>query len=383
MAAQHEAGPPPGTGEDNAVDDDDDSSPQGFLRQLELMGTFAGKQDLLEQLRELAAQGVHPMEVLQKRRSAPMQEPVLARVLPSFDLEGIAQYVAEHSCKNMVVMCGAGISTSAGIPDFRTPGTGLYDNLQRFNLPRAESIFEMGFFRANPAAFYELAKDMWPGNYAPTPAHYFVRLLSDKGILRRCYTQNIDSLERQAGIPADLIVAAHGNFDAAHVIDTVPEVLVDINELKAAIDKGEEGWRVLCQQKGGLVKPKIVFFGESLPGRFAELRQADLPGCDLLIVMGTSLVVQPFGGLVGQACRNAPRLLLNRDPVGTFETHRMGFRFHLQDEKNWRDVFHPGDCDSGCRALAASLGWAADLEALIESKGSVVVSRAPWASEAG
>merc|ERR1719413_227856 len=113
---------------------------------------------------------------------APPKEEAL---LETFDLEGVARYVAEHSCRRIVVMCGAGISTSAGIPDFRTPGTGLYDNLQRFDLPRAESIFDLDFFRERPGAFYELCREMWPGSFSPTPAHYFLRLLHEKGLLLR------------------------------------------------------------------------------------------------------------------------------------------------------------------------------------------------------
>mmetsp|Transcript_22775 Transcript_22775/g.52705 ORF Transcript_22775/g.52705 Transcript_22775/m.52705 type:complete len:356 (+) Transcript_22775:3-1070(+) len=340
---------------------------------------LAGREPFLEKLKELAQRGIHPLEVMQSMRK-PMQEEKMDAVLPSFDLEGIARYIADKGCKKIIVMCGAGISTSAGIPDFRTPGTGLYDNLQRFDLPRAESIFELDFFRANPGAFYELARDMWPGNYEPTPAHYFIRLLHDKGILSRCYSQNIDSLECRAGLPAEKLVAAHGNFDAAHVIDKEPEQLVDIKELKAALDvKGEEGWRKLQEEKGGLVKPKIVFFGEELPERFASLHRRDLADCDLLIVMGTSLVVHPFAGLVGYAGRAAPRMLINRDPAGTCDDLRFGFRFHMEGDQNWRDVFHKGDCDSGCRALAEALGWKADLDALIDSKGTASVPRAPWA----
>ena len=269
----------------------------------------------------------------------PIQEEPMPAVLPSFDMEGVARYIAEKGCKQVVVMCGAGISTSAGIPDFRTPGTGLYDNLQRFDLPQAESIFELNFFRRNPGAFYTLAREMWPGNFEPTPAHYFVRLLHDKGILLRCYSQNIDSLERRAGLPAEKLVAAHGNFDEAHVIDTEPEIKVDIQELKTALDKGEEGWKALKEEKGGLVKPKIVFFGEELPERFARLHRTDLSSCDLLIVMGTSLVVHPFAGLVGYAARTAPRMLINRDQAGTCDSLKFGFRFHLEGEENWRDVF--------------------------------------------
>ena len=174
-------------------------------------------------------------------------------------------------------MVGAGMSVSAGIPDFRTPGTGLYDNLQEYDLPYAEAIFDIRYFHRNPAPFYRLCREMWPGSYDPTPAHYFVRLLHDKGVLLRCYTQNIDSLETAAGLPSEMLVAAHGNFDTASVC--VPPAhrresgfssnsapTVEVAELRGALQaEGEEGWRALAARHGGLVKPGIVFFGEELP----------------------------------------------------------------------------------------------------------------------
>ncbi len=58
-----------------------------------------------------------------------------------------------------------------------------------------------------------LAKELYPGNFKPTAAHYFLKLLESKGLLLRCFTQNIDSLEQEAGVSAEKIVAAHGNFD--------------------------------------------------------------------------------------------------------------------------------------------------------------------------
>lgn len=295
-----------------------------------------------------------------------------ASLLQTPTLDGVAQYIAENRVRNIVVMCGAGISTSAGIPDFRTKGSGLYDNLQKYKLPRAESIFTLSYFRDRPHAFYELCKEMWPGNYDATPGHYFIRLLHEKGLLRRCFTQNIDSLERMAGIPDDKVVAAHGNFDSAHVIDTDADV--DINDLKKALDQGEGGWRRLQADEGGLVKPRIVFFGEELPSRFFELSERDLPVCDLLIVLGTSLVVHPFAGLVCEAGAGAPRLLINRERAG--EDQEGGFV--LRKRGPCRDAFHKGDIDSGCRALATALGWREDLEALIDSKGTARISRAAW-----
>ncbi|CAK0801625.1 unnamed protein product [Prorocentrum cordatum] len=270
----------------------------------------------------------------------------------------------------------------SGIPDFRTPGTGLYDNLQRFDLPRAESIFDLDYFRERPGAFYELCREMWPGKFSPTPAHYFLRLLQEKGLLLRCYSQNIDSLENQAGLRPEKLVAAHGNFDEAHVIDTEPEVAVPISELREAVLSGETGWQGLREKYGNLVKPKIVFFGEGLPERFIRLHQQDMASCDLLIV------IRKKTSLVGKAAPGAPRLLINRDPAGTCDGLARGFRFHLEEEgANWRDVWYQGDCDAGCEELARALGWSDDLEVLVESvgqalaesRGSAAVARAPWA----
>lgn len=341
-------------------------SAEEFLATLEGMGVFEGREEDLDRLRVLADQGIHPAEALGLWRRVP-QEEAMEAVLDSFDIEGVARYVKKNGCQRVVVLCGAGISTSAGIPDFRTPGSGLYDNLQEYNLSRPELIFDLDYFRMQPAPFYKLCESIWPGNFAPTPAHHFLRLLHEKGVLLRCYTQNIDSLECLAGLPKEKLVAAHGNFDGAHVIDTYPLEEVDIGEVKAAIDQGEEGWQALRKKYGNLVKPQIIFFGEQLPDRFYSLAPSDLKSCDLLIVMGTSLVVQPFAGLVSQANSSAPRLLINREPAGTCENLELGFRFQLNETENWRDAWFPGSCDEGCRALAAALGWEEDLDKLISA----------------
>ena len=254
-------------------------------------------------------------------------------ILDSLDLAGVAAHIRAGKCRNIIVMAGAGISVSAGIPDFRTPGTGLYDNLAKYNLPEPTAVFDIGFFNENPAPFYQLAKELFPGQYRPTPTHNFIRLLHDHGLLRRCFTQNIDSLEAEAGIPKDKIVAAHGNFDSATCLDTGEKV--PISEVREAIMAGEEGWRAMNAKFGGLVKPDIVFFGEQLPRRFYELAgipvhpgmdcsDSDFASCDLLIVMGTSLVVQPFASLIDQVCvvARASDSLRARVTLGNSQTLR-------------------------------------------------------------
>ena len=255
--------------------------------------------------------------------------------------------------ESVVVMAGAGISVSAGIPDFRTPGTGLYDNLQKYDLPEPTSIFDIDYFRKNPRPFCMLAREMYPGNFRPTPAHFFIKLLEMKGVLKRCFTQNIDTLERVAGISAEKLVEAHGSFGEAHCIDcraaysqawvkeeifagNVPRCPVCVGSAKkeqgegvggpaseqeeetdpAAVEKegagGDTGGEDDEKQEGevGLVKPDIVFFGEGLPERFFEKRTHDLPSAELLIIMGTSLQVSPFCELVHDVPATCPRLLL-------------------------------------------------------------------------
>ncbi len=278
------------------------------------------------------------------------------------DLAAVAAQLSAPTKPNVVVLVGAGISCSAGIPDFRTPGTGLYDNLQEYGLPFPEAIFDLGFYAENPKPFRRLCRELWPGNFSPTPTHAFIRLLHDHGMLLRCFTQNIDSLETAAGLPADALVAAHGNFDGAHVLGT--RAPVPVSELKQAALSGEmEPWEALTAKYGGLVKPDIVFYGEQLPMRFLECAQSDMPRADLLLVIGTSLAVQPFASLVGEVREGTPRLLINRERVGdTVASSRQPFDFGGTQPDGWVE----GDCDDAVRELAALLGWETELDAVLK-----------------
>ena len=109
--------------------------------------------------------------------------------------------LTEGNFKNVVILCGAGISTNAGIPDFRSPSAGLYFKLRKYNLPYPEAVFEGSYFRQNPLPFYSLVRELFPSTLTPTTTHKLFSLLHQKGILRRVYTQNIDALEHLAGLP--------------------------------------------------------------------------------------------------------------------------------------------------------------------------------------
>lgn len=106
-------------------------------------------------------------------------------------LESLCSRLKAGRYKRTIVMVGAGVSVAAGIPDFRTPGSGLYYNLEKYSLPRPQAVFEMDYFRKNPQPFFSLAKELYPihGRFTPTKAHYFIMLLAKKGYLLRCYSQ--------------------------------------------------------------------------------------------------------------------------------------------------------------------------------------------------
>lgn len=319
----------------------------------------------------------------------------------------IAELIQEGKVKNVVIMAGAGISTSAGIPDFRSPETGLYANLEKYQLPYPEAIFDIDYFLEKPQAFYTLAKELYPGNFKPTLTHYFFRLLQEKGLLRAVFTQNIDTLEKIAGLSEESIIEAHGSFGSAECLNC--KAIYTTDEIRPRIQLGEV---VRCVKKGcvdkksALIKPKIVFFGEGLPKEFFD-RLPDLHICDLLIVLGTSLSVQPFASLIHRVPLNCPRLLINLESVGEAikstpvvqrsttsssddsaqsdrssassgsfgpdsdvdaDETREGFDFDGRTKRlrGIRDVHFLGTADEGIEKLAGQLGWGDELQMLFK-----------------
>ncbi|KAL6266997.1 hypothetical protein P5V15_000078 [Pogonomyrmex californicus] len=318
----------------------------------------------MEKLGRYIAKKLRLIDLSTNNHSDELQQSVLRK----FDLDGIVEYIKEKANCKIITMAGAGISTSAGIPDFRSPSSGLYHKLDKYNLPHPQAIFELEFFMKNPEPFFTLAKELLPEGFNPTKSHYFIRLLWEKGLLLRHYTQNIDTLERIAGLPSDKLVEAHGTFHTGHCLKCRESY-----ELPWMKEKIIEGLIPKCNKcDEGVVKPDIVFFGEMLPERFQILADQDFVQADLLIIMGSSLVVQPFASLVDRVRATCPRLLINNEKVGMqdrisrFLGLRQGLVFDAKNAHGGRDVAWLGDCDTGCQLLADKLGWGDELQALMQ-----------------
>ena len=273
-------------------------------------------------------------------------------------LKLVAEYIKSGKCHNVICLTGAGISTSAGIPDFRSPKTGMYATLadKHPELGEPEDIFSISFFRENPTPFLKLTKELMqlPGEerYKPTPSHYFIKHLSDRGLLLRIYTQNIDGLERKAGIPEEKLIEAHGSFDRAHCISRECLKVYSKEHIQDLIKRDIVP---TCSECNELVKPDIVLFGESLPERFFECIDQDFEICDMLIIMGTSLEVQPFVSLVKAVREECPVLFMNmvNSAPWIFKQPLENYRFEGANRK----VFWQGDCDNGCTQLEQLMGW--------------------------
>ncbi|KAE8323604.1 DHS-like NAD/FAD-binding domain-containing protein [Aspergillus sergii] len=264
-----------------------------------------------------------------------------------YALDDIVKLIKTGKAIRIIVLAGAGISTAAGVPDFRSPATGLYDKLAPLKLPYPEAIFHINYFRHTPEPFYAIARARNPKNLKPTMSHAFLALLAKKNLLDFVFTQNIDGLELDAGVPAEKVLSCHGNWKSqrCHKCKTpYPD-----GPMAEAIETGQVPY---CQVPdcGGAVKPDVVFFGEPLPAAF-EVEEKRVFGADLMIVMGTSLKVAPCARLPRQVKEGTPRLLVNMVQVGDFGTRHS-------------DVCILGSCDDGVRRLADSLGWREELESL-------------------
>ena len=212
------------------------------------------------------------------------------------ELETLQQYIDE--AKSIVFFGGAGVSTESGVPDFRSVD-GLYN--QKWRYP-PETILSHSFFMAHTGEFYEFYKEkMLFLSVQPNAAHKKLAELEAAGKLTAVITQNIDGLHQAAG--SKHVLELHGSVHRNYCRRC--RKFYDAKYMKAAIDIP------LCDC-GGVIKPDVVLYEESLNGHTIEAAVEALQNADLLLIGGTSLAVYPAAGLI-QYFGGSRIVLLNRD----------------------------------------------------------------------
>lgn len=209
-----------------------------------------------------------------------------------------AEWIAD--AHKAIAFTGAGVSTPSGIPDFRSPSAGLWEQADPMH------VASIWGFRANPQAFYDwfspLARLVLDA--VPNAAHFALADLAAMGCLSAVITQNIDGLHQQAG--SQRVLELHGHLRQACCIgcgDEVPSA-GPIEELL----RSRRAPR--CRKCGGVLKPQVILFGELLSREVLRAAQDECQRCGVILVAGSSLEVAPASDLPALACRSGARLII-------------------------------------------------------------------------
>lgn len=198
--------------------------------------------------------------------------------------ERLAGLIRESRCT--VALTGAGISVPSGIPDFRSPGTGIWEKVDPMEVAHIDA------FRRDPARFWGFYRERLRllGDVQPNPAHEALAELERRGLLEAVITQNIDTLHTRAG--SERVIEVHGTIRTASCQGCPAEFPME--QIESLF--GEDG-AALCSSCGGHVKPDVVLFGELLPADAIAEAESLASRADLMICIGSSLEVYPVAGL--------------------------------------------------------------------------------------
>ena len=206
---------------------------------------------------------------------------------------------------NIVALTGAGISTSAGISDFRSP-KGIYADPSI----DGERVFDINVFKEDPTIFGRFCAKLYPQikHAQPTKGHRMLKKLEEMGKLKSIITQNIDGLHTKTGNKN--IIEVHGHVREYVCVNTMHHRLntADLSDTKIASGEG-----VICTECHGLMKPDVIFFGEHV--KDLEKALTEVQRADLILVMGTSLTVYPVAGLPEYCKDNTKLVIINAMPT--------------------------------------------------------------------
>jgi NAD-dependent deacetylase len=213
------------------------------------------------------------------------------RQVATHEVERLAELLGRS--RRAVALTGAGVSVPSGIPDFRTPETGLWAKVDPME------VAHIGVFERDPERFWRYYRPRLQalGDKEPNRAHEALAELERRGLIEGVITQNVDRLHRAAG--SENVIEVHGSIETSSCRACGTTYGLD------AVDKLFDARGVaICSACGGAVKPDVVLFGELLPEE-AMARATELAeGADLMLCVGSSLAVHPVAGL--------PQLTLER-----------------------------------------------------------------------
>jgi NAD-dependent deacetylase len=213
------------------------------------------------------------------------------------DAQRLAKLIAGSACT--VALTGAGVSVPSGIPDFRTPETGLWENVDPME------VAHIDVFERDPARFWAYYRPRFHalGEKRPNRAHEVLAELERRGLVEGTITQNIDRLHRAAG--SGNVVEVHGSIETSAC--TGCDRSYEIVEVDALFDA--DGVAV-CSECGGPVKPDVVLFGELLPAEAMASAQELAEQAELMLCVGSSLAVHPVAALPALTLESGGRLAI-------------------------------------------------------------------------
>jgi len=216
----------------------------------------------------------------------------------STEAQGVADLLRES--ERAVVLTGAGISVPSGIPDFRSPGTGLWENVDPMEVAHIDA------WRRDPDRFWNFYSQRFVSliDKRPNEAHLALAELERRGLVRAVITQNIDRLHRLAG--SERLIEVHGSIDRSVCMECGGKVSLDHVVKLLEADDGAP----LCEACVAPLKPDVVLFGELLSERALSEAQQLAMDADLMICVGSSLEVYPVAGLPAMTHGGGGRIVL-------------------------------------------------------------------------
>ena len=226
--------------------------------------------------------------------------------MPSLDdsVEQLAALLAD--AQRIVFFTGAGISTESGIPDFRSPGTGLWNQIKPIQFQDfigSEDIRTESWRR-------RFTGERLMENAQPNKGHLSVARLVEEGRCLAVITQNVDNLHQDAGVPKAQVIELHGNASYATCLSC--DIRYELGDLERQFK--QLGRVEPCGRCGGIIKTATISFGQAMPEQAMQRAQAAVEACDLMVVAGSSLVVYPAAGFPEHAKRLGAKLaIVNRE----------------------------------------------------------------------